>query len=237
VITRFIAELARAVGASLETSASTRTSDLREDAGVVLTLVAGQGWRGELQVFFTNRSVLVLTPAQRSAAEELDITTRLRRLCAQAAAMVDRRADGCTLAVASVERVDAWQMPADAQVVDIVVSGHEEPVQVAVGGTVAAAEMKATVAKSQTLDVILDIDLPLVVRFGRTELPLRALTTLGPGSVIDLGRSPDELVEVLISGRVVARGEVVTVGGNYGVRVRDVVSPAERARSLEAELA
>jgi hypothetical protein len=42
---------------------------------------------------------------------------------------------------------------------------------------------------------------------------------------------------VLISNRVVARGEVVIVSGNYGVRVRDVVSPAERARSLEAELA
>jgi flagellar motor switch protein FliN/FliY len=55
--------------------------------------------------------------------------------------------------------------------------------------------------------------------------------------VIDLGRSPDEPVDVLISNRVVARGEVVIVSGNYGVRVRDVVSPAERARSLEAELA
>jgi flagellar motor switch protein FliN/FliY len=92
------------------------------------------------------------------------------------------------------------------------------------------------VAHSRTLDVILDIDLPLVVRFGRTELPLKALTALGPGSVIDLGRSPEEPVDILISDRVVARGEVVIVSGHYGVRVRDVVSPAERARSLEAEL-
>jgi hypothetical protein len=60
---------------------------------------------------------------------------------------------------------------------------------------------------------------------------------LGPGSVIDLGRSPDEPVDVLISNRVVARGDVVIVSGNYGVRVRDVVSQTERARSLEAELA
>jgi flagellar motor switch protein FliN/FliY len=82
----------------------------------------------------------------------------------------------------------------------------------------------------------MDIDLPLVVRFGRTELPLRTLTTLGPGSVIDLGRSPDEPVEILISNRVVARGEVLIMAGNYGVRIQEVVSPAERARSLEAEL-
>jgi flagellar motor switch protein FliN/FliY len=84
------------------------------------------------------------------------------------------------------------------------------------------------------IDVILDIDLPVVVRFGHTELPIRALSRLGPGSVIDLGRSPDDPVEVLVSNRVVARGEVVIVGGNYGVRILDVASQSERARSMEA---
>ena len=84
------------------------------------------------------------------------------------------------------------------------------------------------------IDVILDIDLPVVVRFGHTELPLRALTRLGPGSVSTSGRSPDDPVEVLVSNRVVARGEVVIVGGNYGVRILDVVSQSERVRSMEA---
>lgn len=83
------------------------------------------------------------------------------------------------------------------------------------------------------IEIILDIDLPVVVRFGRTELPLRTLTRLGPGSVIDLGRSPDDPVEVMVSDRVIARGEVVVVGGNYGIRILDVVSPSERMRSME----
>jgi flagellar motor switch protein FliN len=83
------------------------------------------------------------------------------------------------------------------------------------------------------IDVILDIDLPVVVRFGRTELPLRTLTRLGPGSVIDLGRTPDEPVELMVSNRVVARGEVVIVGGNYGIRIIDVVSPSERMGWME----
>jgi flagellar motor switch protein FliN/FliY len=86
----------------------------------------------------------------------------------------------------------------------------------------------------ERIDVILDIDLPLVVRFGRTELPLKALTRLSPGSVIDLGRSPDDPVEVLVSNRVVARGEVVIVAGSYGIRILDVVSQRERVRSMEA---
>jgi flagellar motor switch protein FliN/FliY len=83
---------------------------------------------------------------------------------------------------------------------------------------------------SENLDLILNIDLPMAVRFGRTELALSALTRLGPGSIIDLGRAPDEPVEVLVSGRVVARGDVVVVGGNYGVRITDVVSRPDAIR-------
>jgi flagellar motor switch protein FliN len=82
------------------------------------------------------------------------------------------------------------------------------------------------------LDVILDIDLPLSVRFGETELTMDVLTRLGPGSVIDLGRSPDDPVDVLVNGRLIARGEVVVVSGNYGVRILEVVSAADRVRSF-----
>ena len=100
----------------------------------------------------------------------------------------------------------------------------------------AAAPMAAAPAASPALDridVILDIDLPLTVRFGRTELPLKALTRLGPGSIIDLGRSPDDPVDLVVSNQVVAKGEVVIVGGNYGIRILDVVSQRERMRSVE----
>ena len=95
-------------------------------------------------------------------------------------------------------------------------------------------ERPAEETPADRIDVILDIDLPLIVRFGRTELPLRTLARMGPGSLIDLGRSADDPVDVLVSNRVVARGEVVIVGGNYGVRILDVVSPKERIRSMEA---
>jgi flagellar motor switch protein FliN/FliY len=86
---------------------------------------------------------------------------------------------------------------------------------------------------SDRIDVILDIDLPLVVRFGRTELPLKTVTRLGPGSLIDLGRTPDEPVEILVSNQVVARGEVVIVSGSYGVRILEVVSARDRIRTME----
>jgi flagellar motor switch protein FliN len=84
------------------------------------------------------------------------------------------------------------------------------------------------------IDVLLDIDLPLVVRFGCTQLPLKALSRLGPGSLIDLSRLPDDPVEMLVGDRVVARGEVVVVSGSYGVRITDVVSGRDGARGVEA---
>ena len=80
------------------------------------------------------------------------------------------------------------------------------------------------------IGVILGIDLPVIVRFGRTELPIRSLSKLGPGSVIELGRSPDDPVDVLVGDRVVARGEVVIVGGNYGVRILEVITNPFRER-------
>ncbi|MEZ5284202.1 MAG: FliM/FliN family flagellar motor switch protein [Vicinamibacterales bacterium] len=85
----------------------------------------------------------------------------------------------------------------------------------------------------ENLDVVLDIDLPLVVRFARTHLPIRTLAGLGPGSVVDMERAPDEPVQILVGERVIAHGEVVVVGGNYGVRITEVVRPSERIR-LEA---
>lgn len=92
----------------------------------------------------------------------------------------------------------------------------------------------AAAVAAPNLDVILDIDLPLTVRFGETELTLRTLARLGPGSIIDLGRSPDDPVDVLVNGKLIARAEVVVVGGNYGVRITEVVSAADRLRTVAA---
>jgi flagellar motor switch protein FliN/FliY len=83
------------------------------------------------------------------------------------------------------------------------------------------------------LGAVLDVDLPLVVRFGQTVMALRDLAALGPGSVIDMGRSPDEPVEVFVGERLLARGDVVVVGGNYGVRITELAAGRDRAARKE----
>lgn len=89
-----------------------------------------------------------------------------------------------------------------------------------------------TARSSSNLDLVLDVELPLVVRFGRTVMNLKTLTGLGPGSIVDMGRSPDDPVELLVSDKVVAYGEVVIVDGSYGLRITDIVSRNERSRSM-----
>jgi flagellar motor switch protein FliN/FliY len=110
------------------------------------------------------------------------------------------------------------------------------PAVVANAATPAAPEATATGAPAAAdnaagrIGVILGIDLPVIVRFGRTELPLRTLAKLAPGSVIELGRAPGDPVDMLVSDRIVARGEVVIVGGNYGIRIVEVMSNPFRER-------
>ncbi len=79
-----------------------------------------------------------------------------------------------------------------------------------------------------TLDVLLDVELPLSVSFGRTFLPIREVLKLSTGSIVELNCPANEYVEVIVNNCAVARGEVVVVEGNYGVRIHEIVSRHER---------
>jgi flagellar motor switch protein FliN len=76
------------------------------------------------------------------------------------------------------------------------------------------------------LDLLMDVELGLTLRFGSRRLPLREVLDLNPGAVIDLDRQVQEPVDVLLDGRLVARGEVVVMDGNYGLRVTEVAPAA-----------
>jgi flagellar motor switch protein FliN len=78
------------------------------------------------------------------------------------------------------------------------------------------------------LEMLMDIELPVVIRFGHTQMALRDIAGLSAGSVIEFDRRVDEPVEVMINGRVVALGEAVTVKGSYGIRISQIASRQER---------
>lgn len=85
---------------------------------------------------------------------------------------------------------------------------------------------------ADNLNVLLDVDLDLSVSFGKAELLLEDVLTLASGSIVELNRSANDPVDVLVNNSIVARGEVVVVDGNYGIRVTGVVSRKERIRSV-----
>jgi flagellar motor switch protein FliN len=85
---------------------------------------------------------------------------------------------------------------------------------------------------SGSIDLLLDVELPVSVSFGRAQLPLKDVIKLTTGSIVELNRALSEPVEVIVNNCVIARGEVVVVEGNYGIRIKQVVSPQERLRTL-----
>ncbi len=86
----------------------------------------------------------------------------------------------------------------------------------------------------KNINRLLDVEMNVVVRFGNTEIPLREVVRFGVGSMIELNRTVDEPVELLINNYPFARGEVVVVDGYYGVRVTEIGSAEERSRTLFA---
>jgi len=83
------------------------------------------------------------------------------------------------------------------------------------------------------IDVILDVPVTLSLEVGRTRLPIRSLLQLNQGSVVELERASGEPLDVFVNGTLVAHGEVVVVNDKFGIRLIDVVSPAERIRKLK----
>lgn len=88
--------------------------------------------------------------------------------------------------------------------------------------------------RESSLDFLRDIELGVTLRFGKRHVLLRDILEIVPGSVVELDQQVQEPVELLVGKRIVARGEVVVVDGNYGLRVMEVMSPVDRVESLRS---
>ncbi len=82
------------------------------------------------------------------------------------------------------------------------------------------------------LDFLLDIPLEVTVELGRSRMAIRDLLQLGQGSILELDKMAGEPLEILVNGRLVARGEVVVVNERFGIRLTEVISPQERIKQL-----
>ncbi len=87
------------------------------------------------------------------------------------------------------------------------------------------------VKHSETLDLLLDVEVPVSVSFGKARMPLQQVLKWTTGSIVELETAVNEPVELVVNNCVIARGEVVVVDGNYGVRVQQIVSRAQRLQT------
>jgi flagellar motor switch protein FliN/FliY len=235
------AEFVTALEAVLGAAAATPDADAIGGEGWLMTAAVTGDLRGSLAAWIDRAGSEMLAQRILGMDEAPDAATMadmLKEMWAQAAGALSLK-DPFTGIKLSVSAVEPGAAPPG---VAVKLSSGDATARIAIGGDVMAAPAPVKIepavrvpelVASDTLEAVLDMELPLVVRFARTVMSLKTLSGLGPGSIVDMERSPDEPVQMLIGDRVIARGEVVVVGGHYGVRVTDLVSPAERARALE----
>lgn len=101
------------------------------------------------------------------------------------------------------------------------------------GGGAAKKAGAAPATQDRNLNLILDIPLKVSVELGRTKMPVSELLNLTQGSVIELNKLAGEPMEVYVNDKLIARGEAVVVNEKFGVRLTDIISPAERVEQLK----
>ena len=95
-------------------------------------------------------------------------------------------------------------------------------------------QLEAPVTAQRGLELIMDVQMRVAVELGRSTMTVEDVLSLGPGSVVELNKLAGEAVDILVNERLIARGEVVVVDENFGVRVTEIVSPRRRAHAMSA---
>jgi len=96
-------------------------------------------------------------------------------------------------------------------------------------------QQPVTAPESRNIELLMDVDLPISIELGRTKMSIADILAMGPGSVVELNKLAGEPVDLLVNQKVVARGEVVVIDENFGLRITQLMTPEERLRALAEE--
>jgi flagellar motor switch protein FliN len=212
------------------------------DSELHLTVVTGGALHGEMNFCLPRAICLELAATFTGAAVQAELTAEtqeavlelFRQIGGQAAAGLKTRWDEVQI-TAQWGSAPSWTVAAAA----FLRAGTGESAkflgELQVSSALAAelraklpptapAEPAAEVEFSPRLDRLMDVELEVTLRFGGKRMLLRDILDLGPGAVIELDRRVQEPIDLLLDGRLLARGEVVVVDGNYGLRVTEVMA-------------
>lgn len=107
-----------------------------------------------------------------------------------------------------------------------------DPVPTAQGVELPELTGSAAPQSARSMDLLLDVELPVTVELGHTQMPIKNILELGVGSVVRLEKVAGEPVDIRVNGKLVARGEVVVVDENFGVRILGLIDPDQRLSPL-----
>lgn len=128
----------------------------------------------------------------------------------------------------------AFQLRAGGRAWTILIRDEVRESTQAAGDETAAQQAQSTDAPAirPGIELLLDVEMEASLRFGSREMPLGEILDLGPGDVVQLDRQVADPVDLIVGDKIVARGEVVLVNGNFGLRVTEVASPKKRLESI-----
>jgi flagellar motor switch protein FliN/FliY len=156
----------------------------------------------------------------------------VRQSVSSAARALSARLERETVCESGSESAEA--APASWSAVELQAAGWSATLSIAIEPALSTAlEPPEPAPKSKNYDLLLDVELPVSVSFGRAQVALKDVLKLTTGSVVELNRDIGDPVEVIVNNCVIARGEVVVVEGNFGVRIQQVISRQERLRTLK----
>ena len=148
------------------------------------------------------------------------------QLDAQMAAMAGETAKPApTMAADDEASLDDWAAALAEQ------NTNPAPAPAAAGVFQPLSKVEPTTTRND-IDMILDIPVQMTVELGRTKIAIRNLLQLAQGSVVELDGMAGEPMDVLVNGCLIAQGEVVVVNDKFGIRLTDIITPAERIRKL-----
>ncbi len=113
-------------------------------------------------------------------------------------------------------------------------AAEEEPAPFGAAGGYAPLAPPAAPHEPGRLDILLDVPLEISVELGRVRMTVREVVDLGTGSIVEVDKAAGEPVDVMVNGRLVAKGEVVVIEDNFGVRITEILNPNERFGRLES---
>jgi flagellar motor switch protein FliN/FliY len=132
---------------------------------------------------------------------------------------------------------DAQPAQADADTADAVAAEADDALDAAADSLQQLHDAVGDRPQASGIELLGDVDLEVTIELGRTEMLVEDVLRLGPGSVVELDKLAGDPVDVLVNGRLIARGEVLVLNDNFCIRISEIVADLEEEAAAQQQLA